>query len=44
MDPCATVNGGCAQTCKNNNGTATCSCITGTLNTDGQNCDPGSLY
>ena len=44
MDPCATASGGCAQTCTNNNGSATCSCTTGTLNPDGQNCDTGSLY
>jgi hypothetical protein len=42
--PCDTDNGGCDQTCTNNNGVATCSCTTGTINSGGLNCDPGSLY
>ena len=41
---CDTSNGGCEQTCTNNNGAAVCSCTTGTLNSDGQNCDPGSVH
>ena len=44
VDPCATANGECAQTCTNNDGAATCSCTTGTLNADGKNCDQGSIY
>ena len=44
VDPCATDNGGCTQTCANIDGAATCSCTTGTINADGLNCDPGSLY
>ena len=44
FDPCLTNNGGCEQDCTNNNGAAECSCRTGTLNDDGQNCDPGTLY
>ena len=44
VDPCDTANGGCSQTCTNNNGAATCSCTTGTLNADGHTCDQGILY
>ena len=43
-NPCDTDNGGCEQDCTNNNGDATCTCTTGTLNSDGKNCNPGSLY
>ena len=44
VDPCDSANGGCEQTCTNNNGVAVCSCTTGILNSDGKNCDPGILY
>ena len=36
-----TANGGCQQECVINNGAATCTCTTGTLNSDGKTCDPG---
>ena len=42
--PCLTNNGGCQQDCTTNNGTVECSCTTGTLNADGQNCDPGRVH
>ena len=44
VNPCDTNNGECEQTCTNNNGAAVCSCTTGTLNSDGQSCDPGSVH
>ena len=43
-NPCDTANGGCEQECTNKNGTATCTCTTGTLNSDGKKCDPGRVY
>ena len=42
-DPCATNNGDCAQICTNTNGAAVCSCVSGTLNTDGKACDEGNI-
>ena len=42
-DPCATSNGGCAQTCTNTNGAAVCSCLSGTLNADGMACHGGNI-
>ena len=42
-DPCAKDIGGCKQQCANNGGFAECRCVTGTLNSDGKNCDQGGL-
>ena len=43
-NPCGKNNGGCEQQCVGNEGFATCRCHTGTLNSDGKNCDQGGLY
>ena len=42
-NPCATDNGGCDQVCTHNWESATCTCTTGTLNSDGKKCDLGKL-
>ena len=41
VNPCDTENGGCEHMCENIRGKATCSCLSGKLNTDEKNCDDG---
>ena len=43
-NPCETTNGGCEHKCAwPGTGSATCSCVSGTLNADLLNCDGGNI-